>query len=218
MPGIINTAGNCVITGEVSDATSLNPVAGAYFDVVGTGRTAETDAKGRFTIDGLPAGSFTLEATKLGYFTESSVITTLEGQPAEVRFGLRLKPADDTAEETMLEEETIVGEYQGDSQGDFNLTLETSATVTSAISKEDFTKTGVSDAAGAVGKISGANIVGGKFAVVRGLADRYVTTLFNGAVISSAEPVRKAVQLEYFPDHRHPGHRGEQDLHAKPAR
>ena len=199
LPGIDNVAGNCVITGEVSDATSLNPVAGAFVDVAGSGRTAETDAKGRFTIGGLPAGTFTLEATKLGYFTESSVITTLDGQPAEARFGLRLKPADDTADETLLEEETVVGEYQGESQGNFNLALETSASVTSGISKEEFTKTGVSDAAGAVGKIAGANIVGGKFAVVRGLADRYVTTLFNGASISSADPSRKAVQLDIFP-------------------
>lgn len=199
IPGIDDAVGNCLINGEVSDAVSLNPVAGAFVDVLGTGRTAETDAQGRFTIVGLPAGNFTLEATKLGYSTESAVVTTLEGQPAEARFGLRAKPTDDSTAETMLEEETIVGEYQGESQGDFNLSLETSASVTSGISKEDFTKTGVSDAAGAVGKVAGANIVGGKFAVVRGLADRYVTTLFNGAAISSADPSRKAVQLDIFP-------------------
>jgi hypothetical protein len=199
LPGISIAAGNCVISGEVSDATSLSPLAGAFVDVVGTGRSAETDASGRFTIGGLPAGTFTLEATKLGYFTESSVITALEGQPAEARFGLRVKPAGESNEETILEEETVVGEYQGESQGDFNLTLETTASVTSGISKEEFTKTGVSDAAGAVGKIAGANIVGGKFAVVRGLADRYVTTQFNGASISSADPTRKAVQLDIFP-------------------
>jgi hypothetical protein len=200
LPGIDNVAGNCVITGEVSDATSLNPVAGAFVDVAGSGRTAETDAKGRFTIGGLPAGTFTLEATKLGYFTESSVITTLEGQPAETRFGLRLKPADDMADETMLEEETIVGEYQGESQGDFNLALTAEAPVlTSGLNRDDFAKTAVSDAGEAISKVSGANIVDGKYAVVRGLADRYVTTTFNGAQIASADPSRKAVQLDMFP-------------------
>jgi TonB-dependent receptor len=196
---VVNVTDNCVITGEVSDAVSLNPVAGAYVDVTGTGRTAQTDAKGRFTIGGLPAGTFTLEATKLGYFTESSVVTTLEGQPAEVRFGLRLKPADDTAEETMLEEETVVGEYQGESQGDFNLSLDASPSIAAGISKEEFSQAAVSDAAGAVSKISGANIVGGKYAVVRGLGDRYSNTLVNGALISSADPSKKAVQLDLFP-------------------
>jgi hypothetical protein len=200
LPGIDQAVGNCVITGEVSDATSLNPVAGAYVDVIGTGRTAETDAKGRFTIGGLPAATLTLEATKLGYFTESSVVTTLDGQPAEARFGLRLKPADDTAEETMLEEETIVGEYSESSQGDFNLTLSAEApTLSSSIDRDDFTKTGVGDAGEAIAKVSGANIVDGKYAVVRGLADRYVTTTFNGGQIASADPSRKAIQLDLFP-------------------
>lgn len=199
LPGIDEVSGNCVITGEVSDVSSLNPVAGALIDVIGTGRTAESDSNGRFTIGGLPSATFTLEVNKLGYATESSVATTLEGQPVEVRFGLRPKAAEESTDETTLEEETIVGEYQEESQGDFNLSLETASSVTSGISKEEFTKTGVSDAAGAVGKIAGANIVGGKFAVVRGLADRYVTTLFNGASISSADPSRKAVQLDIFP-------------------
>lgn len=199
LPGISNVAGNCVITGEVSDATSLNPVAGAYVDVTGTGRTAQTDAKGRFTIGGLPAGTFTLEATKLGYFTESSVITTLESQPADVRFGLRLKPADDSSEETTLEEETIVGEYQGESQGDLFLELQATPNIAAGIGKEEFSQAAISDAAGAVSKISGANIVGGKYAVVRGLGDRYSNTLVNGALISSADPSKKAVQLDLFP-------------------
>lgn len=200
LPGLNNPVGNCMITGEVSDAVTLDPIAGAFVDVAGTGRTAETDASGRFTIGGLPAGSFTLEATKLGYSAETSVVSTIEGQTVEARFGLRAKPSDTATDETMLEEETVVGEYQGDSQGDFNLDLASeSPSLTSGISKEDFTKTGVSDAAGAVGKIAGANIVGGKFAVVRGLADRYVTTLFNNAAISSADPSRKAVQLDIFP-------------------
>lgn len=199
LPIVADVSGNCEVAGEVSDATTLDPVKGAYVEVAGIGKSAETDGKGRFSIKGLPAGSLTLEVTKLGYQTESAVVTTLEGQPGEVRFGLRVKATDDSSEVVTLEEETIVGEYEGDSQGDLFLDLDVSSSVTSAISKEDFTKTGVSDAAGAVGKVAGANIVGGKFAVVRGLADRYVTTLFNGASISSADPSRKAVQLDIFP-------------------
>lgn len=193
-------AAACEITGEVSDALTLEPVPGAFVEVRGSGRSAETDAQGRFALGGLPAGTLTVEATKLGYSVESTQITTVAGKPANVRIGLRAKPADDGMEETLLEEETVVGEYQEESQGDFNIDLAVNtSSVTSGISKEEFTKTGVSDAAGAVGKVAGANIVGGKFAVVRGLADRYVTTLFNGAAISSADPSRKAVQLDIFP-------------------
>lgn len=200
LPGLQNATGNCVITGEVSDASTLNPVGGAFVDVVGSGRTAETDANGRFSIGGLPAATFTLEATKLGYFAETTVITTIEAQPAQARFGLRAKPADDSTEETTLEEETIVGEYSESSQGDFNLTLAVdSPALSSSMGREEFDKTAVSDAGEAIGKVSGANIVDGKYAVVRGLADRYVTTLFNGAQVASADPSKKAIQLDLFP-------------------
>ncbi|MEX1049729.1 MAG: carboxypeptidase regulatory-like domain-containing protein [Akkermansiaceae bacterium] len=194
------TPGNCLIHGEVSDATSLNPIAGAIIEVTGTDRTVETDALGRFSIAGLSTGTFSLEATKLGFFSETTVITTIPAQPSEARIALRAKPADESADEVTLEEETVIGEYQGDSQGDFNLSISVDSPVlASSMGREEFAKTGVSDAGEAIAKISGANIVDGKYAVVRGLADRYVTTTFNGAQIASADPSRKAVQLDLFP-------------------
>lgn len=191
--------GDCELIGEVSDSTTLNPLKGVVVELGGLGRSAETDAQGKFRFTGLPAGEVKIEVSLLGYEGEIRAVSTLAGQPVEARFGLRKKPDQAGTEEFTLEEETVVGEYQGDSPGDVFTNLEVTGTVTSGLSKEDFAKTGVSDAAGAVGKIAGANIVGGKFAVVRGLADRYVATLFNGAAISSADPSRKAVQLDIFP-------------------
>ena len=191
--------GTAVVFGEVSDATSLNPLAGAIVDIIGTGRTAETDSQGRFRIEGLPAGDFVAEASTLNYESMTLGVSPNPAAPTELRFSLRVKPAESSSEEYVLEEESIVGEYQESSGGDLFTDLDAGQSVTAGISKEEFTQKNISDAAGAVGKISGANIVGGKFAVVRGLADRYVTTLFNGAAISSADPSRKAVQLDIFP-------------------
>jgi TonB-dependent receptor len=191
--------GTCVIFGEVSDSTTLNPIAGAIVDIIGTGRTAQTDAQGKFRIEALPAGDFTAEASTLNYEGQVRGVSTRPGNPVELRFSLRAKPSDSGSEEYELEEESVIGEYQESSGGDLFTDLDVGQVVTAGISKEEFSQKNVSDAAGAVGKISGANIVGGKFAVVRGLADRYVTTLFNGAAISSADPSRKAVQLDIFP-------------------
>jgi hypothetical protein len=195
-----NAVGNGIVVGEVSDATSLDPIPGALIELVGSGRTAEADAQGRFQFAGLPAGTFNIEASQLGYFTDTTVVTVIEGSPSEIRFGLRARPTDDTVDETTLEEESIIGEYQGETQGgDLFMDLELGSNLSAGISKDDFKKNIVSDAGEAIAKVSGANIVDGKFAVVRGLADRYVTTTFNGAQISSAEPSRKAVQLDLFP-------------------
>ena len=194
-----NAIGNGIITGEVSDATTLNPIAGAFVEIAGSGKTAETDAQGRFQFNGIAAGTYNIEASQLGYFSDTTVITVIEGSPSEVRFGLKIKPTDDSANVFTLDEETVVGEYQGDSQGDLFLDLKVDRTLNTGLTAEDFAKAPVSDAGEAVEKVSGANIVDGKFAVVRGLADRYVSTTYNGASISSAVPSRKAVRLDLFP-------------------
>ena len=191
--------GTCVVFGEVSDATTLNPIPGVIVDIIGTGRTAETDAQGKFRIDGLPPGDFAAEASSLNYEAATLGVSPNPAAPPELRFSLRVKRVDSGSEEYVLEEESIVGEYQESSGGDLFLDLASGPNITAGISKEEFSQSGISDAAGAVSKIAGANIVGGKYAVVRGLGDRYSNTLVNGALISSADPSKKAVQLDLFP-------------------
>jgi TonB-dependent receptor len=189
--------GTCVVFGEV--ASGLDPVPNAIVDIIGTGRSDETDAQGRFRIEGLPAGDFIAEASSLNHSPQTLGVSLNPAAPVELRFNLTVKPAESGSEEYTLEEESVVGEYQESSQGDLFLDLEAGPSIAAGISKEEFTASGISDAAGAVSKIAGANIVGGKYAVVRGLGDRYSNTLVNGALISSADPSKKAVQLDLFP-------------------
>lgn len=192
-------AGFCEIVGEVSDE-KLEPVKGAVVEIVGTGKTVETDAKGAFSFAAVASGNLTLEASKLGYSSDTQSATGMPGQKLSIRLMLRVKAADAGSEETALDEEVVVGEYQDNNAGDFNLNINMEAPkLTATMGREEFQKNAVSDAGEAVAKVSGANIVDGRYAVVRGLADRYVTTTFNGGIIASADPSRKAVQLDLFP-------------------
>ena len=68
-----------------------------------------------------------------------------------------------------------------------------------AVGAEQIAKAGASDAGSAVTKVAGATIVEGKFAVIRGLSDRYVSTTLNGANIPSADPYRQSASLDLFP-------------------
>lgn len=192
-------AGFSEIVGEVSNE-KLEPVKGAVVEILGTGKTAETNDQGVFTFSAVASGNLTLEASKLGYVSDSQSATALPGQKLTIRMMLKVKAADAANEETMLDEETVVGEYQENNAGDFNLNISMDAPkLTATMGREEFQKNAVSDAGEAVAKVSGANIVDGRYAVVRGLADRYVTTTFNGGIIASADPSRKAVQLDLFP-------------------
>jgi hypothetical protein len=73
------------------------------------------------------------------------------------------------------------------------------AASTEAFGSEQISKTGVSDAGAIINKVSGASVVDGKFAVIRGLSDRYVSTTLNGAEIPSADPYRRSASLDMFP-------------------
>jgi TonB-dependent receptor len=187
------------ITGEVSDSIQLDPIEGVILQVIGTTSRAETDAQGRFCIADLPPGEHTIEAFKLGYYHEVVTLMVLADQPVETRVALRRKTDGSTEGEFELEEEVVIGEYQESSDGDLLLDLDLGSSLAAGVDKEQFSRMGISDAAGAVSKIAGANIVGGKYAVVRGLGDRYSNTLFNNAMIPSADPSKKAVQLDLFP-------------------
>jgi TonB-dependent receptor len=74
-----------------------------------------------------------------------------------------------------------------------------SSALVESFGTEQISKSGASDVSDIVGRISGASLAEGKFAVVRGLSDRYTLTTLNGADIPSADPNRRAVQLDLFP-------------------
>ncbi|MFL2833209.1 MAG: TonB-dependent receptor domain-containing protein [Coraliomargaritaceae bacterium] len=67
------------------------------------------------------------------------------------------------------------------------------------LSSEDFAKFGGSNIADLVSRLAGVNVVEGQFAVVRGLGDRYNSTLLNDLPVPSPDPIRQGVQLDLFP-------------------
>lgn len=71
--------------------------------------------------------------------------------------------------------------------------------VATFLSREDLARTGDDNAALALTRLSGLNVVSGKFAFVRGLGDRYSSALLNGSPLPSPEPLRRTVPLDLFP-------------------
>ncbi len=48
-------------------------------------------------------------------------------------------------------------------------------------------------------KVTGASVVGGKYVYIRGLGERYSSTMLNGAELPSADPDKKSFQLDLIP-------------------
>ena len=73
------------------------------------------------------------------------------------------------------------------------------ATLNEVIGAEQFGASGDSSAAAALKRVTGLTVVGGRYVYVRGLGDRYSSTLLNGSTLPSPEPERRVVPLDLFP-------------------
>lgn len=98
----------------------------------------------------------------------------------------------DTAPPVEAEEIVVTGRYIPDEK------RETSEIV-SLLSAADLARGGDSDIAGALTRVTGLSLVGGKFVYVRGLGGRYSSALLDGSVLPSPEPLRRVVPLDVFP-------------------
>lgn len=71
--------------------------------------------------------------------------------------------------------------------------------VVDVIGSDQMKRTGDGDAASALKRAAGLTVIGGRYVVVRGLGERYATTLLDGATLPSPEPERRVVPLDMFP-------------------
>jgi TonB-dependent SusC/RagA subfamily outer membrane receptor len=81
-------AQNGAITGTIVDKSGRSPLNGVQVSIDGTGRGTVTDARGRYTIPGVPPGTVTVRATMIGFRTEMKPAQVTAGGTATVDFEL----------------------------------------------------------------------------------------------------------------------------------
>jgi iron complex outermembrane receptor protein len=90
------------ITGRVTDAATGTALQGVSVRLGGTQRSALTGADGRFRVEQVPAGTYTLVASRLGYVEQSQQVTVATEQTATADFAL-------SASALPLEEVVVTG-------------------------------------------------------------------------------------------------------------
>lgn len=73
------------------------------------------------------------------------------------------------------------------------------AVVADLMDAEQISRSGDSDAAEALRRITGLTLVQDKFIYVRGLGERYSSTTLNGALVPSPDPTRSVIPVDMFP-------------------
>ena len=186
------------IVGQIFDKETGAPIRGVAIAVEGTDLGTITDESGNFKLNKVPEGTYTLAYFKTGYLEAN--ITDIGVESGEVKtldFALPPRPAETSGDVYDLGTITVTADQANDAMALVDL-KQTSVGAVDFLSSEDMARFGGDDVAGLVNRISGVNVVEGKFAVVRGLGDRYSSTLVNSLPVPSPDPVRQGVQLDLF--------------------
>jgi len=196
--------GSGAIAGRVVDATSGAPIADARVIVTWPapadgGEPHEevevTDANGDFRFAAIPEGSYAVEFVKSGY-TGSTLrdfaVRAGETQRADLRMAVGADEA--SGPPAGVEEVLVLGARVEAMEASRQESDEMINTLTAA----DISKFAATDIADVILRVPGVNVVEGQFAIIRGLEDRYSSTLYNSAPIPSPDPDRQSPQLDLF--------------------
>ncbi|HAB16012.1 MAG TPA: TonB-dependent receptor [Verrucomicrobiota bacterium] len=179
--------------GIVINGWDGRPLPGVIVTVRGTILAGTTDASGRYRLEGVPTGEQTVRFSKPGFAsTTVSNVRIVPGLPTNLDGSLR-------PEFFELEEYEVTAEQFQDQALEILEQRQSSTSFLDAISSEQFRRLGATDVAQIITKVPGTTVVEGKYAVIRGLSDRYNLTELNSAVLPTADPYRRAAPLDLIP-------------------
>ncbi|MEL7424760.1 MAG: TonB-dependent receptor, partial [Bacteroidota bacterium] len=98
-----------------------------------------------------------------------------------------------------LEEVVVTARAINRSENALLLVRQKAEVVQDNIGAQEMARYAVSNAAGALKKVTGATVQGGKYIYIRGLGDRYSLSQLNGLIIPSTDPYRNSAQLDLIP-------------------
>ncbi|MEM1090041.1 MAG: TonB-dependent receptor [Pseudomonadota bacterium] len=180
------------LSGKVFSVETGEGVSGARIFISGTPVDLQTSPDGLFEVD-LPPGTYSISVMHGEHATltqDGIEIVSEQTTPLEVE----LVPAGLELPEFVVLEPFVEGSLASVIEE-----RRTSAAVTDILGAEQISRAGDSDAAGALRRVTGLTLVDGSFIYIRGMGERYSTTLINGAQVPSPDATRRVVPLNLFP-------------------
>jgi TonB-dependent receptor len=184
---------NSSIKGKVIDEKTGETLPGAAVLIKGTTTGAQSDLDGNFSINNVAPGKYTIECRLVSYKTKIvEGVTVKSGEPTILT--ISIGSADNQL--GVIEVTTTVSK---ETNSGLLLMQKNSATVQDGVSSESIKRTPDRSTSDVLKRVSGASIQDNKFAIIRGLNDRYNAAYINGAPLPSSESDRKAFAFDIFP-------------------
>lgn len=181
------------VVGKLTDKEYNNePLAFANVLIKGTMKGTTSDFDGLYSFENLEVGDYVLQFSFVGYKTVEANAKVIAGKVTEVNVTM-------SASAASLDEVIITTTTKRESETALLLEQKKAVEMKQSIGAEELSRKGVSNAAGAVAKISGVSKQEGSSNVyVRGLGDRYLNTTMNGLSLPSNDVSKKNIDLDLF--------------------
>jgi outer membrane receptor protein involved in Fe transport len=183
---------SATLRGTILSADDESPLDGATVYVRGSTEQVQTEPNGSFVLT-LPAGTYQLSVIYPGYSTQN--VSNVELRPNQTsELNLKLQPGSVALDEMVVTGSRIKG-------GIATLIAERrdSKAVADVIGAEQMQRSGDSNAAAALSRVTGITVIDGRWVIVRGMGERYSSMTLNGVQVASPDPTRRVVPLDIFP-------------------
>ncbi|WKZ66006.1 MAG: carboxypeptidase-like regulatory domain-containing protein [Flavobacteriales bacterium] len=157
----------------------------------GTTTGATTDLDGRFSLQAEP-GTYTLQVSFVGYEPVERIINVTAG--STTRADLEMK-----AQSIAIETVEVVTTKRTETEAAVVMETRRSEQVVNGVGREQISKGQDRTAGDVVRRIPGVTMVGDRFVMIRGLADRYNTVVLNDVIAPSLESDRRAFSFDVLP-------------------
>lgn len=184
---------NGSVSGKLIDKEYNNePLPFANVLIKGTTTGVTSDIDGLYKIENLSPGTYTFQFSFVGYETIEKQVEVIAGQDTKLDVIMFASAA-------ALDEVVIKTTAKRETETALLLNQKKATTIKQSIGAQELSRKGISDAAGAVTKISGiSKQEGGGNVYVRGLGDRYLNTTYNGLTLPSNDIEKKNMDLNLF--------------------
>jgi len=180
------------IRGKIVDVETFKPIIGASISVSSITSPVTTDEKGEFVVPVPKKGAYQIVSKFVGYASDTTTVVLGEKPWENINIVL-------VAENSSIDEVVVTRRRAQftelallDERKKSNLMLE-------KIGSQELSRKGVSDAKGALTKMTGVTqSASGANVFVRGLGDRYNNTTLNGLALPSEDPLNKNISLDFF--------------------
>jgi TonB-dependent receptor len=186
------------IKGKIRDSKTGEPMTGATVILEHTRFSTIVLLDGTFTLRHIPTGKYQILVSTIGYQTSKELDVELNAENDIKDVAIDLSPTTITLEET-----TVVGAAGGSDQTARRIELR-SDMVQNIMSARTIELSPDITVANAIQRVSGVTIQrdntgDGRYAIIRGMDQRYNSTLVNGIKIPSPDDKYRFVPMNIFP-------------------